>query len=179
MGTVPRDLFRIGCEIIERNIFRADEKRAQEQRRRSSSSSTESDSSSEYSDTDSEDDRKSPEHQPPNQNNSAQEPARRDDDFFDQKVVGKDYTSVIDSLSQTSGVDSHNDFDSPYVHSKVPSSQGPTLKRVPSEEELDTRQIRPASSSSESETEEEQPRTSRPDPAKKDSDAFIDGFKVH
>lgn len=69
-------------------------------------------------------------------------PTLRKDDFFDQKPAGRDYTSVIDTMSVATEQDSrHRDFDDEHrgvgsggggvVRSEPPSDRGPTLKPAP------------------------------------------------
>ena len=130
-------------------------------KRRDSSSSTAStprtsDSGSSYT-IDYRAGRKSPERTEPV---TPTTPTLRKDDFFDQRPAGRDYSSVIDSMSTTTDQDSAHDFDSykrNNMYSKQLSSQGPTLvipESTESQQDLSTR-------SNDSERDAFRPKTSR------------------
>ena len=158
-------------------FLRADEKNKQRRDSTGSSSSYTSASSSTYTD-DSQDGRRSPEQKTP-QPLTPTTPTVRKDDFFDQKPAGRDYSSVIDSLSTTTDQDNKHDFDNdkPSIYSKQPSNKGPILKNAEPVE--DSQQVHSAKSS---DTEEPlRPKTSlghREPVDRKDSTIFLDGFKV-
>ena len=157
--------------------FREDERKKQRRDSSSSSSSYTSASSSTYTD-DSDDEQKGTEQKTP-EPLTPTTPTLRKDDFFDQKPAGRDYSSVIDSLSTTTEQDNKHDFDNekPSIYSKQPSNKGPTLRTPVSTD--DSRQFDGVESSG---TEEPlRPKTSmgrRKQPDTQDSTLFLDGFKV-
>ena len=157
--------------------FREDERKRQRRDSGSSSSSYTSASSSTYTD-DSDDERKHTGQKTP-EPLTPTTPTLRKDDFFDQKPAGKDYSSVIDSLSTTTEQDNKHDFDNekPSIYSKQPSNKGPTLKTP--EPTDNSAQVYGTESS---DTEEPlRPKTSlgaRKPEDQHDSSLFLDGFKV-
>ena len=157
--------------------FREDERKKQRRDSSSSSSSYTSASSSTYTE-DSDNDQRGTEQKTP-EPLTPTTPTLRKDDFFDQKPAGRDYSSVIDSLSTTTEQDNKHDFDNekPKIYSKQPSNKGPTLKTPESTD--DSRQVYGTESS---DTEEPlRPKTSighRKQPNTQDSTLFLDGFKV-
>ena len=136
--------------------------------RRSSSSSSSVTVTSDQSESDSEDE--TPVKVPP----ATPKPVRRRDTFFDQRQAGPDYSSVIDSLSQSTEQDNAHDFDSdrPNQTNRHGSYSGPRLV-----DDGETARFRPAEIHGDEKT-TTTVRLSLNDPQAQEQEKYLDGFKV-